>query len=62
MNNNNEILNKNQSSRKECEVWSRVMGYHRPKSQYNKGKAQEAKERVCFKVESDTFCKCETAA
>jgi ribonucleoside-triphosphate reductase len=33
----------------ECEVWTRVMGYHRPVSQYNKGKKSEYKERVCFK-------------
>jgi len=31
-----------------CEVWTRVMGYHRPVSQYNKGKKSEYKERVCF--------------
>lgn len=32
-----------------CEVWSRVMGYHRPVSAYNKGKQQEHKERLFFR-------------
>lgn len=31
-----------------CEVWTRVMGYHRPVSQYNKGKKSEHFERVAF--------------
>lgn len=31
-----------------CEVWTRVMGYHRPVSQYNKGKKSEYKDRKCF--------------
>ena len=34
--------------RTRCEVWSRVMGYHRPVSAYNAGKQQEHRERVCF--------------
>lgn len=34
--------------RQPCEVWSRVMGYHRPVSEYNKGKKKEYYERVCF--------------
>jgi len=33
-----------------CEVWSRVMGYHRPVRQWNKGKQSEYKERKVFKV------------
>lgn len=31
-----------------CEVWTRVMGYHRPVSSFNKGKQSEYAERVCF--------------
>ncbi len=31
-----------------CEVWSRVMGYHRPVSSYNIGKKGEFKERKFF--------------
>lgn len=32
-----------------CEIWTRVMGYFRPKTSFNKGKASEANERKCFK-------------
>ncbi len=31
-----------------CEVWTRVMGYHRPKSSFNTGKKSEYAERTCF--------------
>ena len=31
-----------------CEVWTRVMGYHRPTSSFNPGKQSEHAERVCF--------------
>ena len=31
-----------------CEVWTRVMGYHRPVSSFNIGKQGEFAERVCF--------------
>ncbi len=34
--------------RQPCEVWTRVMGYHRPYSQFNIGKKGEYNERVCF--------------
>ena len=34
----------------ECEVYSRVVGYLRPVKQWNKGKKQEFKERVTYKV------------
>ena len=36
----------------ECEVWSRVMGYHRPVRQWNKGKQEEYQERKVFAVQS----------
>lgn len=42
--------------RQPCEVWTRVMGYLRPLSQFNKGKQSEYNERVCFK-ESKTETK-----
>ena len=35
--------------RQVCEVWTRVMGYHRPVSSFNPGKQSEHAERVCFK-------------
>lgn len=31
-----------------CEVWTRVMGYHRPVSAFNKGKRAEHAERRYF--------------
>jgi hypothetical protein len=34
--------------RQPCEVWTRVMGYHRPLSSFNRGKQGEYAERVCF--------------
>lgn len=36
------------SERTACEVWSRVMGYHRPISAFNAGKQQEHRERRMF--------------
>ena len=39
------------SERQPCEVWSRVMGYHRPVSEFNRGKKEEYYDRVCFKEE-----------
>lgn len=32
-----------------CEVYTRVMGYIRPVSEFNKGKLGEYAERICFK-------------
>jgi anaerobic ribonucleoside-triphosphate reductase len=37
------------SERQRCEVWSRVMGYHRPISGWNIGKKQEFADRQYFK-------------
>lgn len=52
----NKILEANQEKRTKCSVWSRVMGYFRPRSQYNKGKAQEAKDRKAFNA--GKYCSC----
>ena len=41
----------NDSERTACEVWSRVMGYHRPVSEFNRGKKEEFYERKCFTEE-----------
>lgn len=35
--------------RQVCEVWTRVMGYHRPMSSFNIGKKGEFHERTYFK-------------
>lgn len=42
----------NKEERQECEVWTRVMGYYRPISNYNIGKLGEFHERVEFKEPS----------
>ncbi len=34
--------------RQRCEVWTRVMGYHRPVSEFNRGKQCEHQERRHF--------------
>ncbi len=42
------------SERTKCEIWTRVMGYHRPVSSFNIGKKGEFYERKCF---SEKKCK-----
>lgn len=37
--------------RQVCEVWTRVMGYHRPVSEFNRGKKSEFYSRKCFTEE-----------
>ena len=36
--------------RQRCEVWTRVMGYHRPVASFNIGKQGEFHERVHFQL------------
>ncbi|WP_025129124.1 anaerobic ribonucleoside-triphosphate reductase [Pseudomonas sp. PH1b] len=36
------------AQRQRCEVWTRVMGYHRPVSAFNPGKQSEHHERRHF--------------
>jgi len=36
------------NERQPCEVWTRVMGYHRPVSSFNRGKKGEHNERKFF--------------
>lgn len=54
MANNPHQTNSNKSSvppdhqRTRCEVWTRVMGYHRPVSSFNIGKKGEFNERQFF--------------
>ena len=40
--------------RQECEIWTRVMGYYRPVSEFNIGKKSEHNERIYFE-ESKTI-------
>ena len=37
-----------EDERQRCEVWTRVMGYHRPVSSFNTGKKGEHRERRFF--------------
>ena len=43
-----------EKERTKCEVYSRVVGYLRPVSQYNPGKKSEFKDRKNFKVKEET--------
>ncbi|MGD9638127.1 MAG: anaerobic ribonucleoside-triphosphate reductase [Alphaproteobacteria bacterium] len=44
--NSNEMLS--DEERQPCEIWTRVMGYHRPVSEFNKGKKSEFASRKAF--------------
>ena len=37
------------NERQPCEIWTRVMGYHRPVSSFNTGRKGEFYERTYFK-------------
>lgn len=37
-----------EAERTPCEIWSRVMGYHRPINAWNAGKQQEHADRKQF--------------
>lgn len=41
-------MSNTQPSRTRCEVWTRVMGYHRPVSYFNPGKKSEHYTRKHF--------------
>jgi hypothetical protein len=38
-----------EDERQRCEVWTRVMGYHRPVASFNVGKKGEHRERRFFR-------------
>lgn len=38
-----------ETRRTRCEIWTRVMGYHRPTASFNKGKQGEFQERLFFR-------------
>lgn len=42
--------------RQRCEVWTRVMGYHRPVAAFNPGKQSEHRERRHFTEHPATGC------
>lgn len=43
--------------RQVCEVWTRVMGYHRPVASFNIGKKGEHNERKFFRENCAGLCK-----
>lgn len=38
-----------EAERTRCEIWTRVMGYHRPVTSWNTGKQQEHADRRFFR-------------
>lgn len=42
--------------RQPCEVWTRVMGYHRPVASFNIGKKGEHAERTFFQESQTGLC------
>ena len=48
MNETQNTITLNDNERQPCEVWTRVMGYHRPVDQFNAGKKSEYAERLEF--------------
>lgn len=46
-----EKIELSEEERQKCEIWTRVMGYHRPVSGFNDGKKAEYNERKCFSEE-----------
>ncbi len=43
-----EAVTLREEERQRCEVWTRVMGYHRPVASFNIGKQGEFAERLHF--------------
>ncbi|HUF19746.1 MAG TPA: anaerobic ribonucleoside-triphosphate reductase [Burkholderiales bacterium] len=44
--------------RQRCEVWTRVMGYHRPVASFNIGKQGEHRERRFFRISASAVMRC----
>jgi hypothetical protein len=44
-----DTITLDESERQPCEVWTRVMGYHRPVASFNIGKKGEHRERRFFR-------------
>ena len=59
--NEEEIVLKDEE-RQPCEVWTRVMGYFRPVSEFNIGKKSEYAERKCFSEKKATSKRLDIAA
>jgi len=50
---NDKPIELKDEERTRCEIWTRVMGYHRPVTSFNPGKQSEYRERRPF-VENRT--------
>lgn len=48
-----DLIELSDDERQPCEVWTRVMGYHRPVASFNQGKKGEFAERTCFTEPGD---------
>lgn len=46
---NQQTIQLDDAERQRCEIWTRVMGYHRPVSSFNIGKQGEFNERKFFR-------------
>ena len=49
----NDHIELKDEERTRCEIWTRVMGYHRPVSAFNTGKRSEHQERTFFSERPD---------
>ena len=47
-NSKNTTISLREDERQRCEIWTRVMGYHRPVTSFNPGKQSEHAERLHF--------------
>ena len=45
----NNVPTLDDAERQPCEVWTRVMGYHRPVASFNAGKKSEHRQRRFFR-------------
>lgn len=61
LNSNNPVITLSEDERQRCEVWTRVMGYHRPVTSFNPGKRSEHTERRHF-AETTALCSSASAA
>ena len=52
-------ISRREDMRTKCEIWSRVVGYLRPVSNWNEGKIAEFKDRKIFKLKEEDKEKCQ---
>lgn len=50
----NENSQLNDEERTRCEVWTRVMGYHRPVTSFNPGKQSEYSDRKFYNEQASS--------